>query len=151
MKNTINIEQLQLNFPSLQGENATDMPCLLVAADEMLPLVTHLKNHHNYSYLADITAVDLIDEKQMEIIYHLMTVPEAEILRIKVRVGREQPQVPTLTALWPAANVQEREVFDLMGVNFSCHPNLERILCPDDFVGHPLRKDFQLKKPERWG
>jgi len=77
-----------------------------------------------------------------------LAVPAAQELRVKVSLDRRQPEVASLTALWPAAEVQEREVYDLMGVNFNGHPNLQRILCPDDFSGHPLRKDFQLAATE---
>lgn len=142
------IEELQSLFPGVKGEEGLEIFCLLVPVNELLQVMTNLKERHKYNFLADLTAVDYPDENQIEVVYHLMAVPEAKELRVKVRVEREQPEVPSLTALWPAANVQEREAYDLMGVNFVGHPNLKRILCPDDLVGHPLRKDFQFKAPE---
>lgn len=149
MKNIIDIEQLQLLFPGLQVEDGMDMPGLIIPAAELPQVMANLKEQQQFNFLADITAVDYKDEEQIEVVYHLMAVPEVKELRVKVRVDREQPQVPTLTGLWPAANVQEREAYDLMGVIFSGHPDLKRILCPDDLVGYPLRKDFQFKEPER--
>ncbi|QGP93061.1 NAD(P)H-quinone oxidoreductase subunit J, chloroplastic [Neomoorella glycerini] len=142
------IEELQRLFPGLQGEEGGDMPALVVPADQLLAVMKELKERQGFNFLADITAVDYKNDEQIEMVYHLLAVPEARELRVKVNLNRRHPEVPSLTAIWPAADVQEREVYDLMGVAFPGHPNLKRILCPDDFTGHPLRKDFRLKAEE---
>lgn len=139
------IQKLQDLFPGLKGEEGGAMPGLVVPADRLTALMQELKEQRGFNFLADVTAVDYPegDKERIEVVYHLMAVPAATELRVKVSLDRRQPEVASLTGLWPAAEVQEREVYDLMGVIFTGHPNLQRILCPDDFSGHPLRKDFQ--------
>jgi NADH-quinone oxidoreductase subunit C len=112
-----------------------------------------------YNYLADVTAVDWPErEPRYDVVYHLLSLETNAVIRLKVRVGDEatpHPTVPSVTAVWPAANWFEREAFDLFGIVFEGHPQLERILMPDDWVGHPLRKDYPLtgiRLPEpHWG
>ncbi|HEY3249346.1 MAG TPA: NADH-quinone oxidoreductase subunit C [bacterium] len=98
-----------------------------------------------FTFLTDLTAVDRSPaEPRFEVVY-LLTAPEAPArLRLKVRLSADQPVVASATAEWPAANWMEREVFDLFGIRFDGHPDLRRILLPDDWEGHPLRKDFPL-------
>ena len=101
-----------------------------------------------YNYLADLTAVDWPDrDPRYDVVYHLLSLTTRAVVRLKARVGDEDtpnPELPTVTTVWPAANFFEREVFDLFGIRFSGHPNLTRILLPNDWVGHPLRKDYPL-------
>ncbi|OIQ59851.1 NADH-quinone oxidoreductase subunit 5 [Moorella thermoacetica] len=139
------IQELQRLFPDLEVREGADMPALVVPADQLLALMAELKEKRGFNFLADLTAVDYPEDKRIEMVYHLLSVPGMAEIRVKVNLDRQQPEVPSLTALWPAANVQEREAFDLMGVKFPGHPDLKRILCPDDFAGHPLRKDFRLQ------
>jgi NADH-quinone oxidoreductase subunit C len=97
-----------------------------------------------FKFLADVTAVDRLPaEPRFEVVYHLFGIDPPARLRVKVPVAEAQA-VPTLTGLWSGANYSEREVFDLMGIPFSGHPHLTRILMPDDHEGHPLRKDVEL-------
>lgn len=139
------IHELQRLFPDLEVREGVDVPALVVPADRLLALMTELKEKRGFNFLADLTAVDYPEDERIEMVYHLLSVPGMAEIRVKVSLDRQHPEVPSLTALWPAANVQEREAFDLMGVKFPGHPGLKRILCPDDFAGHPLRKDFQLQ------
>ncbi|AOQ23660.1 NAD(P)H-quinone oxidoreductase subunit J [Moorella thermoacetica] len=139
------IQELQRLFPDLEVREGVDVPALVVPADQLLALMTELKEKRGFNFLADLTAVDYPEDERIEMVYHLLSVPGMAEIRVKVNLDRQHPEVPSLTALWPAANVQEREAFDLMGVKFPGHPDLRRILCPDDFVGHPLRKDFRLQ------
>ncbi|AKX93738.1 NADH-quinone oxidoreductase subunit C [Neomoorella thermoacetica] len=139
------IQELQRLFPDLEVREGVDVPALVVPADQLLALMTELKEKRGFNFLADLTAVDYPEDERIEMVYHLLSVPGMAEIRVKVNLDRQHPEVPSLTALWPAANVQEREAFDLMGVKFPGHPDLKRILCPDDFVGHPLRKDFRLQ------
>ncbi|WP_258361181.1 NADH-quinone oxidoreductase subunit C [Moorella sulfitireducens] len=145
---TMLIEEIQDHFPGVQIEQGVDMPVMVVPADRLLAVMEELKEKQGFNFLSGLTAVDYKDEDRIEMVYHLLAVPAAKMVRVKVNLNRQEPEVPSLTAIWPAAEVQEREVFDLMGVIFQGHPDLKRILCPDDFTGHPLRKDFQLNAGE---
>ena len=105
-----------------------------------------------FNFLSDITCVDWYPaEPRFEVVYHLLSIPKKERLRLKVRLDSSSPVVESVTAVWPGANYFEREVFDLFGVRFSGHPYLRRLLMPEDWEGHPLRKDYpvQIKLPAR--
>jgi NADH-quinone oxidoreductase subunit C len=107
-----------------------------------------LKNDpaHNYDTLADITCVDWTPSvPRFEVIYHLFSTVTKKRVRLKVRVSGEDARVDSLCPIWPGANFFEREVFDLFGVRFQEHPNLKRILLPDNWDGHPLRKDYPVE------
>ena len=96
-----------------------------------------------FDMLTDLTAVDYLGEKdRFEMVYHLYSVPLNHRLRIKARLPESEPVIATLTGLWASADWMEREVFDLYGIRFEGHPDLRRILLYDEFVGHPLRKDY---------
>lgn len=107
-----------------------------------------LKEQHGYVMLADLSAVEY--EDRFEVVYHVMRLTDASVIRVKAALPRENPSLPSITDLWKAADVQEREAFDLMGIVFQGHPDLRRILCPDGFNGHPLRKSFSLKPVSRF-
>ncbi len=98
--------------------------------------------------LMNLTAVDRPDAGKIEIVYHLCSMEHHHQVAVKTECDRDNAHAPTATDLWPAADWFEREVFDLFGVVFDGHPDLRRILCPDDWKGHPLRKDYELP-PER--
>jgi NADH-quinone oxidoreductase subunit C len=119
------------------------------APPESIPdVLALLKDRHEYVMLADLSAVEY--EDRFEVVYHVMKLTDAGVARIKASLPRQNPSVPSITNLWKAADVQEREAFDLMGIDFRGHPDLRRILCPDGFVGHPLRKSFSLKPVSRF-
>ncbi len=99
-----------------------------------------------YNALADITCVDWYPrEPRFEVVYQLFSIPNKRYLRLKVRLQGEDPNIDSLTPIWPGADFFEREVFDLFGVRFDQHPNLTRIMMPDDWEGHPLRKDYPVE------
>ena len=99
-----------------------------------------------FNYLADLTCVDWYpSEPRFEVVYHLLSIPQKERVRLKVRLQGFDAAVESVTSVWPSANFYEREVFDLFGVRFSGHPNLKRILMPDNWEGHPLRKDYPVE------
>ena len=99
-----------------------------------------------YDSLADITCVDWTPrEPRFDVIYHLFSTVTKKRVRLKVRLSGDDPAVDSLTSMWPGANFFEREVFDLFGVRFNQHPNLKRILMPDNWEGHPLRKDYPVE------
>lgn len=114
---------------------------LVISPDKLLELMLPLKANYGFNYLANVTSVDYGEE--FEIIYHLYSIPDNRKVGVKSRVPRTQAEIPSVMSIWPAADWQEREVFDLMGIRFSGHANLVRVLLPDDFEGHPLRKDFK--------
>ena len=97
----------------------------------------------SFRFLSDLTAVDHYpNEPRFEMVYHLFSFENSSRLRLKTQVVGTDPKVASLVPVWPAANAFEREVFDLFGINFEGHPDLRRILLPEDWEGHPLRKDY---------
>lgn len=99
-----------------------------------------------YNFLSSVTGVDLGVETdpRFEVVYHLYSISQHHRIRLKVRVNEDE-LVPTVTGVWKAADWYERETYDLFGVEFDGHPDLRRIMMPDDYEGHPLRKDFPLR------
>jgi NADH-quinone oxidoreductase subunit C len=99
-----------------------------------------------FRFLADVTALDLYpQEPRFEVVYHLLSLETSDRLRLKVRVEGGNPRIPSVVPVWPSANAFEREVFDLFGIVFEGHPYLRRILMPEDWEGHPLRKDYPIE------
>jgi NADH-quinone oxidoreductase subunit C len=94
-------------------------------------------------YLNCISSVDRIASGELEAVYNLSSLNEPAKAMVRVRVPREDPVIQSAVAIWNAANWHEREAFDLMGIRFDGHPDLRRILTSEDWVGHPLRKDYQ--------
>lgn len=119
---------------------------------ESLPnVVQTLKDHPEFAFtfLNDLTSIDWLGKREprFEVVY-LLRSPSNNHFRFQLRVpvGEGEP-VPSIAGIFPAANWPEREVFDLMGISFSNHPRMERLIMPDNFVGHPLRKDYPLEGP----
>ena len=99
-----------------------------------------------FNFLSDVTCVDWYpSEPRFEVVYHLLSISNKERLRLKVRLSGDAPAVESVTSVWPSANYFEREVFDLFGVRFTGHPYLRRLLMPEDWEGHPLRKDYPVE------
>ena len=99
-----------------------------------------------FNFLSDVTCVDWYpSEPRFEVVYHLLSISKKERVRLKVRLDSDSPAVESLTSVWPGANYFEREVFDLFGIRFTGHPYLRRILMPEDWEGHPLRKDYPVE------
>jgi NADH-quinone oxidoreductase subunit C len=99
-----------------------------------------------YNLLTDATCVDRFPaEPRFELNYHLVSMPRREKVRLRVWVGDHDPVVDSLVPVWPGANWLEREIFDLFGIRFSGHPDLRRILLPNDWEGHPLRRDYPVE------
>jgi NADH-quinone oxidoreductase subunit C len=107
-----------------------------------------LRNNPQLQYvaLADLTCVDWYPrEPRFEVIYQLFSIANKKYLRLKVRLSGSDANIDSLTPIWPGANFFEREVFDLFGVRFDEHPNLVRIMMPENWEGHPLRKDYPVE------
>lgn len=134
------------------GEDANSTPkSLLVKADQIdLVCKELLQNPGTYfDLLSCLTGLDNGPEKDsMEVIYNLYSIPFDISLMLKVEVPRKDPRVPTVSHIWSTANWHEREAFDLLGIHFTGHPDLRRILMPADWEGHPLQKDYT--EPERY-
>jgi NADH-quinone oxidoreductase subunit C len=137
---------------------ATDQPTLYVTREALEEVCLSLRDAPGlrFDFLVDITAVDWFPrDPRFEIVYHLASLGSrgagapasnvAQRLRLKVRVPGADPRAPTVAAVWPAAAWAEREVFDLFGIVFDGHGDLRRILMPDDWDGHPLRKDYPVQ------
>ena len=100
----------------------------------------------HFNFLSDLTCVDLYpSDPRFEVVYHLLSMKKKERVRLKVQLPGSDPSLESITGVWPAANFFEREVFDLFGVRFQGHPYLRRILMPEDWEGHPLRKDYPVE------
>ena len=99
-----------------------------------------------YNFFEDLTAVDWYPTSpRFQLSYHLLSIPMKERVRLRVMIEEALPTIDSITSIWPSANYYEREVFDLFGIRFEDHPNLRRILLPDDWKGHPLRKDYPVE------
>jgi NADH-quinone oxidoreductase subunit C len=113
-----------------------------VVPSDLLTSMHYLREQVGMNYLANLTATDLKEE--FEITFHLYAIPDNGLkFTVKTNCSRELAQVPSICSVYPTVDWQEREVYDLMGIVFKDHPNLARVLLPDDFTGHPLRKDFR--------
>lgn len=137
-------------FPEGVAELPTPfaLPQLQVTPSRIRDVALWLKEQ-GFNMLVDLGGVDYWPQRQgedrFEVVYHLMALPDLRKLRLRVPVGGGKPELPTLSDLWPNAGPAEREVWDQFGIRFRGHPNLTRILNPDDWEGHPLRKDYPLR------
>ena len=125
---------------------------LHVKGQDILKVLTELKDD-DFNFLADLTAIDnltLGGFERFAVSYHLLSHKTTERVTVKAYISEEKPSLPSVESLWKTADWQEREVFDLYGIKFEGHPNLIRIMNPDDYDGYPLRKDYpRLGRKER--
>jgi NADH-quinone oxidoreductase subunit C len=155
------IEVLSHTVPAAGLERvaaADGMPTFYVALEQLVDTCRALRDtpELGFAFLADLLPVDYLPrEPRFEIVYLLASLGIAGFgetpkrLRVKVRVAGANPSVPSVSSVWPAASWSEREAYDLFGIHFSNHPDLRRILMPEDWEGFPLRKDYpvQIKQP----
>lgn len=126
-------------------------PLITVTAGELLKTAAKLKED-GFGLLLFLCGIDYPD--RIELVYRLYSLNKpASAMHVKTQVSKDSPTIDSVVSLWPAANWHEREVFDLFGVTFKGHPNLKRLFMPDDWIGHPLRKDYTddrmlLRPPE---
>ena len=115
---------------------------IVVKPEALLEIAAFLKDtpEYKFNYLTSVTAVDYYD--YFEVVYHLTSIDHNHSLILKTRCPREKPILPSVVRLWQAADLQEREIYDLFGITFEGHPNLKRIVLWEGFQGHPLRKDY---------
>ncbi len=145
--------RLQTRYPEaiLQVEEFRGDMTVSLKEEALLPLCAFLRDDPEYAFhfLVDITAVDYLEAQGKTIrfvmAYHLLSHEHNQRLRLKVPLEGETPEIESVTAIWPTANWHEREAYDLFGIRFLHHPDLRRILLPDTWDCHPLRKDYPLE------
>ena len=126
------------------SEAKADAHCV-VKKERLVEICRFLKSEPGVEldFLEDLTAVDWPKRNAIEVVYHLVSYRHRHVFKMKVEADRAAPMVPTVEVVWKTANWFEREVYDLFGVDVPGHPDLRRIMLPDDWIGHPLRKDYQ--------
>ena len=118
---------------------------LTIAAEEIRSAAATVQAS-GYNFFEDVTAVDWFPSSpRFQLSYHIVSHTYKERIRLRVLLDGDAPSVESITSVWPSANFYEREVFDLFGIGFEGHPNLRRIMMPDDWQGHPLRKDYPVE------
>lgn len=136
------VEEAYINEPN------DHLPTLVVKNERWAQAASLFRNHTEFAcnYLRNVSGVDY--ETYMEVVYYPWNMERKEGYCVKVRADREAPSVASVTPIWETANWNEREIYDLLGIDFPGHPDLRRIMMPDDWEGHPLRKDYVPLDPE---
>lgn len=139
------IDRLKEKFPEAVSDDPRDGYSGLMVNADQLPAIAHaLKNELGFDYLSSVTGVDQIEDGKLEAVYHTYSIEKGGgSVTLHVQVDRDNPTIPSLMPIWPGADFQEREAFDMYGIHFEGHPDLRRILTWDGFNGYPLRKDWQ--------
>jgi NADH-quinone oxidoreductase subunit C len=137
-------------FPGKVIDFPSDAPYPFVEVDpaSLFAILSHLKSEDGLEFdeLMSLSGVDYGAENELGITYHLCSMGQGHKIAIKVKIPRENPEVASVGSLWRTAEWHEREAYDLFGIAFEDHPDLTRILLPDDWDGHPLRKDYVVNK-----
>ena len=140
------VTRLRAKFGAALLEALEDRKQAILTVDRgrLAEIALHLRDEEKFDMLSDLTAVDWPKrEKRFDVVLNLYSFPKNERLRVKVHAA-DAEAVPSVVSVWPTANWQEREVFDMFGIIFSGHPELKRILLPDEWQGYPLRKDYDI-------
>jgi len=135
---------LETNFPTAKVEETFDFPLLFLTKEELIPVLTKLKDapETRFNFLFCETAIDR--NPAFEMVYHLTSTYYRHDMMVKVILeDREKPEIESVYSLWEAADLYEDEIYDMFGIRFTNHPNLRRIMLTEDWVGYPLRKDYQ--------
>jgi NADH-quinone oxidoreductase subunit C len=148
------VQRLKDTFPDAVTDFATfkDEITVVIRREDLLDVGRFLmqESEFGFDFLTLLTAVDYYpNEPRFEMVYHLYSMTHGSRLVLKARLSEDDPTVESVTPLWPSADWHEREAYDLMGIQFQNHPDLRRMFMPDDWEGHPLRKDYPLKGPDR--
>lgn len=147
-------EKIKEQFPEQVVDVAEfrDQISVIVKRDQIIPILNYLHDdpHLSLDHLQDLTAVDYKGKKDVrfEVIYNLYSIKYRHKIRIRAQVPENDTKINSVVPIWAGANWHERECFDMFGIVFIGHPDLRRILMPEDWEGHPLRKDYPLKGPE---
>ncbi len=151
MSKTETIEKIKGQFPDkvLDSHSFRDDETFLVKKESVYEIMKYLRDDPDmlFNFMMDLTAVDYMGkDPRFEVVYHLYSLRHNKRVRIKAPVTESDPTIDSIVSLWVAADWYEREVYDMYGIRFNNHPNLKRILLYEEFEGHPLRKDYPLKK-----
>lgn len=146
----ITIKRFKEKFPEsiLDVTFFRDEVTVVVRKEDILPITRFLHSDADffYDFLSDLCCVDYLDrEPRFEIVYHLYSIKNNKRLRIKATIPSNHQVIPSVCSVWKTADWMERECYDMYGIDFENHPDLRRILLPEDWEGHPLRKDYPLK------
>lgn len=137
-------ETLESRFPgSVTPDARAGYSGYMVAPDKLIEFASAIRDEMGYDYLSSVTGVDYIADGKLEAVYHAYKTTGGPALVFKVQAPREDPVIPSLVSIYPGADFQEREAYDMYGIRFAGHPNLRRILMWDGFAGYPLRKDWK--------
>jgi NADH-quinone oxidoreductase subunit C len=130
---------------AFEAGRTVDQPTVYVPANRLVETCRALRDPLGFDLLVDVIGVDFLPRApRYEVVYHLVSIKKNSRLRVKVRVP-DGGSIPTVQGVWPAANWHEREVWDMFGIFIEGHPDLRRILMPEDWDGHPLRKDYPVQ------
>lgn len=141
---TVVAENLEARFPGIvKKDERKGYEGYIVEASHLVEFARTVRDELGYDYLSSVTGVDYLPEGHMEVVYHAYKTTGGPALVFKVQVPRDNPVVPSLVPVYPGADFQEREAWDLLGIKFAGHPDLRRILMWEGFHGHPLRKDWK--------
>ncbi len=140
------VARLRERFSDIESRESLDWPALNCPAGRWLELAAALRDEYGFDFLTDVTGVDWNDaEPRFTAVYHLLSSEKHVYLRVAVDCPDDaEPEVASVSHLWPTANWHERETYDMLGIRFLDHPDLRRILMWDDYPYHPLRKEFPL-------
>ncbi len=144
------LKRLRERFGDAVGEAILDrkQAIIKVHSDRLLEICRYLRDHEKFDFLTDLTALDWPKrDPRFHVVYNLYSFPQNERLRLKAEVSTSQ-KIASVVSVWGAANWLERECFDMFGIVFDGHPDLKRILLPDEWQGHPLRKDYDILKQD---
>ena len=134
------LEDIAVHIKNALGEETIE-----VAPENILSAIGRLKHDHNFERLSSVTGVDRYPaEPRFEVVYHLQSVANRKRLRVKARLTSANPEIDSVVPVYRSADWYERETFDLFGIRFRNHPDLRRIMLPEDWEGHPLRKDYPV-------
>jgi NADH-quinone oxidoreductase subunit C len=146
------VKKIKEKFPKaiLDVKTYKDELTLYIEKESIYKVAKYLRDNDElaFDFLSDLCGVDktrLDNNNSFEVVYHLYSLKRNHRVRLKVQIPASKPTISTVTNVWKTANWHEREAYDMFGIVFEGHPSLERILTPDGFEGHPLRKDYPLR------
>jgi NADH/F420H2 dehydrogenase subunit C len=136
-------EQLSVAFPNATFETGGEWVNMYITTEELVNTLATLKHYPNlgFDYLFCLTCIDW--KTHFTMVYHLSSTTYRHDLVVKVKLDRDNPAIDTLCSIWPAAELFEREVYEMFGVHFNNHPDLRKLILPDDWNGYPMRKDYE--------
>ena len=146
LQNSIEKIKSEFSHHVLEESEFAGDTSLHINGEKVLDILKLLKNE-GFNFLSDLTAIDnltLGGFERFAVVYHLLSHETAKRLTVKAYVAEDQPELSSVESIWKTADWQEREIYDLFGISFKNHPNMIRIMNPNDYKGHPLRKDYPL-------